>query len=56
MATEAAGVAKPLTPTEYIAEHLQNLNTLGGKQESIVDFTVVNLDTVFWSLMMCFID
>ena len=52
MATEVAGVAKPLTPTEYIAEHLQNLNTLGGKQESIVDFTVVNLDTVFWSLMM----
>ena len=48
MATEG----KALTPTEYIAEHLQNLNTLHGKQEAIVDFSVVNLDTVFWSLMM----
>lgn len=50
MATEAAG--KSYTPTEYIAGHLQNLNTLHAKQEAIVDFSVVNLDTVFWSLMM----
>ena len=40
------------TPTEYISEHLQNFNTLGGKQASIVDFSVINLDTVFWSLAM----
>ena len=50
MAAEVAG--KALTPTEYIAEHLQNLNTLHAKQEAIVDFSVINLDTVFWSLMM----
>ncbi len=50
MSTEVAG--KALTPTEYIAEHLQNLNTLHAKQEAIVDFSVVNLDTVFWSLLM----
>ena len=50
MATEATG--KALTPTEYIAEHLQNLNTLHAKQEAIVDFSVINLDTVFWSLLM----
>jgi F-type H+-transporting ATPase subunit a len=49
MATEAG---KSYTPTEYIAGHLQNLNTLQAKQEAIVDFSVVNLDTVFWSLMM----
>ena len=54
MTTEVAGeVANAaLTPTEYIAEHLQNLNTLGQKQASIVDFSVINLDTVFWSLAM----
>lgn len=51
MSTEAAGSAT-LTPTDYIAEHLQNLNTLHAKQEAIVDFSVVNLDTVFWSLLM----
>jgi F-type H+-transporting ATPase subunit a len=49
MATEAG---KSYTPTEYIAGHLQNLNTLHAKQEAIVDFSVVNLDTVFWSLLM----
>ena len=54
MTTEVAGeVANAaLTPTEYIAEHLQNLNTLGQKQAAIVDFSVINLDTVFWSLAM----
>jgi len=31
---------------------LQNLNTLHAKQEAIIDFSVVNLDTVFWSLLM----
>jgi len=51
MSTEAVG-AQVLTPTEYIAEHLQNLNTLHAKQEAIVDFSVINLDTVFWSLLM----
>ncbi len=50
MATEATGAA--LTPTGYISEHLQNLNTLHAKQEAIIDFSVVNLDTVFWSLLM----
>ena len=51
MSTEA-GSAAVLTPTEYIAEHLQNLNTLHAKQGAIVDFSVINLDTVFWSLLM----
>jgi F-type H+-transporting ATPase subunit a len=52
MSTEEAVKTAGLTPTEYISEHLQNLNSLGGKQTSIVDFSVINLDTVFWSLMM----
>ena len=52
MSTEAITETVGLTPTEYISEHLQNLNTLGAKQASIVDFSVINLDTVFWSLLM----
>jgi F-type H+-transporting ATPase subunit a len=52
MSTEVAESAQLLTPTEYISEHLQNLNTLHAKQASIVDFSVINLDTVFWSLLM----
>ena len=52
MSTEEAVKTAGLTPTEYISEHLQNLNSLGDKQSSIVDFSVINLDTVFWSLSM----
>ena len=43
---------EPLTPTAYIAEHLQNLNNVGGPQASIIDFSVINLDTIFWTLAM----
>ena len=50
MTTESTGMA--LTPTDYISEHLQNLNTFGAKQASVVDFSVLNLDTIFWSLLM----
>jgi len=44
--------SEPLTPTAYIAEHLQNLNNIGGAQTSIIDFSVVNLDTIFWTSLM----
>ena len=46
------GAAEVITPTSYIAEHLQNLNNIGGKQISIIDFSVINLDTVFWTSLM----
>jgi len=53
MASAAHGApSEPLTPTAYIAEHLQNLNNIGGAQTSIVDFSVINLDTLFWTLLM----
>ncbi|MCS6766116.1 MAG: F0F1 ATP synthase subunit A [Candidatus Protistobacter heckmanni] len=42
---------KVLTAPEYILEHLQNLNSIGGKQASIVDFSVINWDTMFWSVL-----
>ena len=53
MASAVTGApSEPLTPTAYIAEHLQNLNNIGGPQTSIIDFSVINLDTVFWTLAM----
>jgi F-type H+-transporting ATPase subunit a len=39
-----------LDPSDYIAHHLQNLATK--HQTSIVDFSVINLDTLFWSIAM----
>ncbi|MCC7006488.1 MAG: F0F1 ATP synthase subunit A [Ottowia sp.] len=47
MTTQAA----TLTPSDYILEHLQNFNSIGGKQHSIVDFTVINWDTLCWSVL-----
>ncbi|MDP3620821.1 MAG: F0F1 ATP synthase subunit A [Polynucleobacter sp.] len=52
MSSAANQATEPLTPTAYIAEHLQNLNNIGGKQEAIVDFSVMNIDTIFWTLLM----
>lgn len=53
MASAVTGAPnEPLTPTAYIAEHLQNLNNIGGPQSAIIDFSVINLDTVFWTLAM----
>ena len=51
MATEVAEAAghaaeHALTPSAYIAEHLQNFNSIGGKQASVVDFSVINWDTI----------
>lgn len=41
-----------LTPSGYISEHLQNLNNIHAKQSAIVDFSVINYDTLFWSVTM----
>ncbi len=38
------------TPSEYIAHHLQNLSNKS--QTSMIDFSVIHLDTVFWSVLM----
>ncbi|AZG13023.1 MULTISPECIES: F0F1 ATP synthase subunit A [Cupriavidus] len=52
MSSEATqGAGHVLTPSGYIAEHLQNFNSVGGKQQSVVDFSVINYDTVFWSVL-----
>ena len=54
MATEtaagaAAGHATP-TASEYIVHHLGHLST--DHQEKIVDFSIINMDTLFWSVAM----
>jgi len=40
------------TATEYIVHHLGHLTTTGKPQTSIVDFSIINLDTLFWSITM----
>lgn len=47
---EAAGqaAAHAPTPSEYIVHHLGHLAT--HHQEKIVDFSIINMDTVFWSV------
>ncbi|MDR2924896.1 MAG: F0F1 ATP synthase subunit A [Azoarcus sp.] len=37
-------------PSEYIVHHLTHLNSIGEKQSSVVDWSVVNCDTLFFSL------
>jgi F-type H+-transporting ATPase subunit a len=44
----AAVLDAPLTPSEYIVHHLGHLST--GHQSKIVDFSIINLDTIFWSV------
>lgn len=54
-ATETAAHAP--TPSEYISHHLGQLSF--PHQEKMVDFSVINIDTIFWSILMgvigCFI-
>lgn len=38
--------------SEYIVHHLTHLNSSGEPQKAIIDFSVINFDTVFWSVMM----
>jgi F-type H+-transporting ATPase subunit a len=45
-------VASPEAPTasEYIVHHLGHLST--AHQTKIIDFSIINMDTVFWSVLM----
>ncbi|MBU3627330.1 F0F1 ATP synthase subunit A [Polynucleobacter sp. AP-Reno-20A-A9] len=52
---QAHEAAEQMTPTAYISEHLQNLTSTGEHQSSIVDFSIINLDTIFWASLMGFI-
>ncbi len=46
-----SGTSAP-TASEYIVHHLAHFNTSGHPQKAIVDFSIINLDTVFWSIAM----
>ncbi|WP_420227289.1 F0F1 ATP synthase subunit A [Pigmentiphaga litoralis] len=46
-----ASTAAP-TASEYIVHHLGHLNSTGHKQSVIADFSIVNYDTLFWSISM----
>jgi len=47
-AAEHAG--QGLTPGEYIQHHLTHLRS--HEQPNIIDFSVINIDTMFWSVLM----
>lgn len=40
------------TASEYIVHHLTHFNTSGEPQANIIDFSLINWDTVFWSTAM----
>jgi F-type H+-transporting ATPase subunit a len=47
-----ADAAHAPSASEYIVHHLTHFNSSGHPQEKVVDFSLINLDTVFWSLVM----
>jgi len=47
-----ADAAHAPTASEYIVHHLGHFNTSFHAQEKVVDFSIVNLDTVFWAVAM----
>ena len=51
MSTEAAAAHGP-TAGEYIVHHLTHLNSTGHAQTSVIDFGVINLDTLVFSILM----
>lgn len=45
----ASGIEHAPTAGEYIGHHLTHLTSTGHKQASVIDWSVFNLDTMFWS-------
>ena len=50
MAAEENAAQHGPTAGEYIGHHLQHLQT--GKQSGVIDFSVFNLDSIFWSVLL----
>jgi F-type H+-transporting ATPase subunit a len=38
--------------SEYIQHHLVHMNNIGEKQSAIANFSVINYDSLFWSILM----
>ncbi|MDO4904051.1 MAG: F0F1 ATP synthase subunit A [Lautropia sp.] len=47
-----AGSHGPENAGEYIIHHLGHANSSGHPQKAIVDFSIINYDTIFWSILM----
>jgi F-type H+-transporting ATPase subunit a len=52
--TDAAHSAGP-TASEYIVHHLAHFNSSGKPQEKIVDFSIINYDSVFVSVLLAIV-
>ena len=48
----ASHAAEAPNAGEYIVHHLTHLNSTGAKQASVVDWSVINLDTLFYSVSL----
>jgi F-type H+-transporting ATPase subunit a len=59
MAAEHEGAQHGLSAGEYIAHHLTYFNGTGAKQQALVDWSVINYDTLFFSVFLavlsCFV-
>lgn len=45
--------ASDISPqSDYIQHHLVHLNNIGAKQSAPADFSIVNYDSLFWSILM----
>ncbi|WP_153111991.1 F0F1 ATP synthase subunit A [Propionivibrio limicola] len=51
MATGHEAATNAPNAGEYVVHHLTQLNTTGHAQSSIVDFSVLNVDTIFFSIL-----
>lgn len=40
------------TASEYIVHHLTQLNTSGHAQENVIDWSIINIDTMFYSILI----
>ena len=48
----ASGTEHAPTAGEYIVHHLTHLTSTGHKQAEVIDWSVLNIDTLFWSISM----
>lgn len=48
----SSGTEHAPTAGEYIVHHLTHLTSTGHKQASVIDWSVLNIDTLFWSVSM----
>ena len=40
------------TASEYVIHHLTHLNNTGHAQENIIDWSVINIDSMFYSIVI----